>query len=65
MRPQNTIRSFINRSIRNRLADLQKRFSLKDEARQIIHNEIEAAALYWFIQGGGSEADFETKFNGK
>jgi hypothetical protein len=65
MRPQNTIRSFINRSIRNRLADLQKRFRLNEAARQIIHNEIESASLYWFIQGGGSEADFETKFNGK
>ncbi len=65
MRPQNTIRTFLNNNIRNRLADLQKRFKIHDEARQIIHNEIEAAAKYWFIQGGGSESDFETKFNGK
>ena len=65
MRPQNTTRTFTNNRIRDRLAELQKRFGLKDQARQIIHNEIESAALYWFIQGGGKEADFESKFNGK
>ena len=65
MRPQNTVRSFTNNRIRDRLANLQKRFSLQDEARQIIHNEIEAAAKFWFIQGGGVEADFEKQFNGK
>lgn len=65
MRPQNTVRSFTNNRIRDRLANLQKRFSLQDEARQILHNEIEAAAKFWFIQGGGVEADFEKQFNGK
>lgn len=65
MRPQNCIRIFNNNRIRDRLAQLQKRFSLQDEARQIIHNEIEAAAKFWFIQGGGVEADFEKQFNGK
>lgn len=65
MRPQNTVRSFTNNRIRDRLANLQKRFSLRDEARQILHNEIEAAAKFWFIQGGGKEADFEFKFNEK
>ena len=65
MIPQNTVRSFTNNRIRDRLANLQKRFSLQDEARQIIHNEIEAAAKFWFIQGGGKESDFESKFNGK
>jgi hypothetical protein len=65
MRPQNSIRTFTNNRIRDRLAQLQKRFGLKDEARQILHNEIEAAAKFWFIQGGGIEADFESKFNEK
>ena len=65
MRPQNTVRSFTNNRIRDRLANLQKRFSLQDEARKILHNEIEAAAKFWFIQGGGKEADFEFKFNEK
>ena len=65
MRPQNTTRTFTNNRIRDRLAELQKRFGLKDQARQIIHNEIEAAAKFWFIQGGGKEADFEFKFNEK
>lgn len=65
MRPQNTTRTFTNNRIRDRLAQLQKRFSLQDEARQIIHNEIEAAAKFWFIQGGGNESDFESKFNEK
>lgn len=65
MRPQHTIRAFTHAAIRKRLAALQQRFKMKDENRQIIHNEIEAAARYWFIQGGGSESDFENKFNGK
>ena len=63
MRPQNTTRTFTNNAIRNRLADLQKRFLLKDTTRQILHNEIESAARYWFIRGGGVEADFEKLFN--
>ena len=63
MRPQHTIRTFTHSAIRKRLAALQLRFKLRDEARQIIHNEIESASRFWFIQGGGLEADFETKFN--
>ena len=63
MRPQNTTRTFTNNAIRNRLADLQKRFLLKDTARQILHNEIEAAARYWFVRSGGVEADFKKLFN--
>ena len=63
MRPQNTTRTFTNNAIRDRLADLQKRFLLKDTTRQILHNEIEAAARYWFIRGGGVEADFDNFFN--
>lgn len=65
MRPAQTPRAFKNSQIRDRLADLQKRLLLSDTARQIIHNEIEAAALYWFIQAGGVESDFEKLFNRK
>lgn len=65
MRPQQTVRAFRHNKIRNRLAELQKRFKLQEEARQIIHNEIESASLYWFIQGGGVESDFEKLFNEK
>lgn len=65
MRPRQTTRAFKHNQIRIRLAELQKRFRMQDEARQIIHNEIEAASLYWFIQGGGVESDFEQKFNEK
>lgn len=65
MRPQNTARTFTHSRVRARLAELQKRFAPHEEARQIIHNEIESAARFWFIQGGGLEADFETKFNEK
>jgi len=65
MRPQNTTRAFTNDRIRNRLHDLKKRFEINDQARQIIHNEIEAAARFWFIQGGGTAEDFEIKFNRK
>ncbi len=65
MRPRQTTRAFKHNQIRNRLAELQNRFRLQDEARQIIHNEIKSASLYWFIQGGGVEADFEKMFNEK
>ena len=65
MRPTQTLRSFKNNQVCDRLADLQKRLLLSDTARQIIHNEIESAAKFWFIQGGGVEADFEKMFNGK
>jgi len=65
MRPKNTARAFKHNQIRNRIAEPQKRFRLHEEARQIIHNEIESAARFWFIQGGGLEADFETRFNEK
>ena len=65
MRPTQTTRAFKNNQIRDRLADLQKRLLLSDIARQILHNEIESAAKFWFIQGGGVEGDFEKMFNGK
>jgi len=63
MRAQNTIRTFTNDRVRNRLHDLQKRFAISDQTRQVVHNEIEAASRYWFIHGGGTEADFEKQFN--
>ena len=65
MRPAQTLRAFKNNQIRDRLADLQKRLPLSDTARQILHNEIESAAKFWFIQGGGVEGDFEKLFNGE
>lgn len=65
MRPQQTVRTFTNNRVRARLAELQKRFMLADQTRQILHNEIESASRFWFIQGGGLEADFEKLFNEK
>lgn len=65
MRPQRTVRTFTNNRVRERLAELQKRFMLADQTRQILHNEIESASRFWFIQGGGVESDFEQKFNEK
>lgn len=52
-------------NIRNRLAKIQIQHGLSEFARNILQNEFEAAAKYWFIQGGGKEADFEQKFNEK
>ena len=65
MRPAQTLRAFKNNQIRDRLADLQKRLLFSETARQILHNEIESAAKFWFIQGGGVESDFEELFNRK
>ena len=51
--------------IRNRLAELQMQYSIADTLRQMLQNEIEAAAKEWFLLGGGNEIEFETKFNSK
>ena len=65
MRTLNTFTRYKFNNIRNRLATLQLKYNLPDPARQIIQNEIEAAALHWFLEAGGTEAEFETKFNAK
>jgi len=63
MRSLNTFTRYKFNNIRNRLATLQLKYNLPDPARQIIQNEIEAAARFWFVEGGGCAEDFETKFN--
>jgi hypothetical protein len=60
--PNNPTR-FANKNIRNRLADLQAKYGLSDALRQILHNEFEAAAKYWFGRAGGKESKFEKLFN--
>ena len=60
--PNNPTR-FANKNIRNRLAALQAKYGLSDTLRQILHNEIEKAARYWYVAGGGKEEDFEKLFN--
>lgn len=65
MRNLNTFTRYNYHNIRNRLAALQRRTLMADTTRQTVQNEIEAAARFWFVQGGGSDAEFETKFNGK
>ena len=65
MKPRQTNRAFAHIMVTKRLAVLQQKFGFSHEARQMFHNEIESAARFWFIQGGGLESDFETKFNEK
>ena len=65
MRTLNTFTRYKFNNIRNRLADLQLKYNLPDPARQIIQNEIEAAALHWYLEAGGTESEFESKFNAK
>lgn len=60
--PNNPTR-FRHANIRNRLADLQAKYGLSDAVRQILHNEIEKTARYWYLAGGGKEEDFEKLFN--
>lgn len=62
--PNNPTR-FRHSNIRKHLHIFQRQHGLSDHARQILQNEIEAAARYWFIQAGGSAEDFEIKFNEK
>jgi len=63
MRSQNTFTRYHHNNIRNRLAALQRRTLMADTTRQTVQNEIEAAARFWFVEGGGCAEDFETKFN--
>lgn len=63
MRNLNTFTRYHHSNIRNRLAALQRKTRMADTTRQTIQNEIENASLYWFVQGGGNEEDFEIKFN--
>lgn len=63
-RPNNPTR-FRFGNIRNRLAAFALKNSLGDFARNILQNEFEETARFWFIQGGGVESDFEQKFNEK
>ena len=60
--PNNPTR-FRHANIRSRLADLQAKYGLSDALRQILHNEFEATAKYWFERAGGKEEDFEKLFN--
>lgn len=63
MRPKQTFTRYHHHNIRNRLAALQMKYAINDTARQIIQSEIEAASLYWFLRGGGTEEEFDKLFN--
>ena len=60
---QNNPTRFKNGNIRNRLAAMLKKYGIPDALRQILHNEIEKTARYWYLAGGGKEEDFEKLFN--
>ena len=64
MNKPNNPTKFNNSNIRNRLAALQAKYGLSDTLRQILHNEVEKTARYWYMAGGGKEEDFEKLFNG-
>lgn len=64
MNKPNNPTKFNNSNIRNRLAALQAKYGLSDTLRQMLHNEIEKTARYWYVAGGGKEEDFEKLFNG-
>lgn len=51
------------KNISARLRELGKKNGLPDTTRQILQNEFEATALYWFLQAGGNAEDFEKVFN--
>lgn len=60
--PNNPTR-FANKNIRNRFARMLEKYGISDALRQILHNEIEKTARYWYVAGGGKEEDFEKLFN--
>ena len=61
-KPNNPTR-FANKNIRNRFARMLEKYGISDALRQILHNEIEKTARYWYVAGGGKEEDFEKLFN--
>lgn len=63
MRPKSTYTKYKHNNLRNRLATLQKTYAISETARQILQSELEATALHWFLEAGGTEAEFDKLFN--
>lgn len=61
-KPNNSTRHR-RKNISARLREMVKKHGLPDTTRQILQNEFEATALYWFIEAGGTPEDFEKLFN--
>jgi hypothetical protein len=60
-REQNT--KYARKNISYRLRELSNKYAIPDTTRQILQNEFEATALFWFVLGGGTVEDFEKLFN--
>ena len=52
-------------NISNRMRKIQQEYGIGDTTRQLLQSQFEAACLFWFLQGGGSELEFENLFNEK
>ena len=44
---------------------IQQEYGMADTTRQKLQNQFEAACRFWFLQGGGNEAEFDNLFNEK
>jgi hypothetical protein len=63
-KPNNPTR-FARKNIAKRLRELGNKSAIPDTTRQILQNQFDATALYWFLQGGGTVDDFEKLYNAK
>lgn len=49
-------------NISNRLREIQQAQGMADTTRQRLQSQFEAACLYWFLEAGGIESEFNAKF---
>lgn len=61
----NNLTSFRASNIQGRMRKIQQEYGIPDTTRQKLQNQFEAACLFWFLQGGGSELEFDNLFNEK
>ena len=57
--------AFRANNIQVRMRKIQQARGMADTTRQLLQSQFEAACRFWFLQGGGNEAEFESLFNEK
>ncbi len=59
----NNLTSFRASNIQGRMRKIQQAHGMADTTRQLLQSQFEAACLFWFLQGGGNELEFDNLFN--
>lgn len=55
--------AFRANNIQVRLRKIQQARGMADTTRQLLQSQFEAACLYWFLEAGGVESEFNAKFH--